>query len=272
MACERDCIIRFIDYIESLGIEINLGKNKARGNKGFFKARGVNYRIDVSKGLSDEEKLKVLVHEFVHYVHFTHDRTLKSAEFLFGEDTESYEEDLIKLTVESIPKSTAEPLFAKKSRLKKETSEIVKLLKKSFPDFRQSLPYKPLEKSLKNPLKYLLKYDRVKVFEGFKFKIYSIENINTDFPELSEECRLYIRLQSKQRALRRINSRISKLNRYYNNLSELISRSFEYFITEPETMSAKTPRLYNFYKDYIASKQDKLLTEMAEILFTPSPQ
>ena len=40
MVSERNRIIRLKEYFESLGIEVNIGKNKARGNKGFF--RGTN--------------------------------------------------------------------------------------------------------------------------------------------------------------------------------------------------------------------------------------
>ena len=36
MASERNRILDVLNYVESCGIEVNIGKNKARGNKGFF--------------------------------------------------------------------------------------------------------------------------------------------------------------------------------------------------------------------------------------------
>ena len=82
MVSKRDRILNFINYIESLGIEVNFNKNKARGNKGFFKAIGVKYRIDISKGLTEDEQLSVLLHEFAHYIHYSYDKNLQNLEIV----------------------------------------------------------------------------------------------------------------------------------------------------------------------------------------------
>ena len=37
MVSTRNRILNLVDYIESTGIVVNIGKNKAQGNKGFFK-------------------------------------------------------------------------------------------------------------------------------------------------------------------------------------------------------------------------------------------
>ncbi len=96
MANQRNCITRLVEYIESCGVDINIGKNKARGNKGFFKARGYdNYRIDISNKLEEVEILRVLVHEFSHYIHYTNDKTLKSTEYLFGNDFDDFRQSII---------------------------------------------------------------------------------------------------------------------------------------------------------------------------------
>ena len=266
MACERNSIVDFIKYIESLGIEVNAGKNKARGNKGFFKACGKKYRIDISKDISGTEILKVLVHEFIHYVHYNYDKTLKSVDFLFGSKFDEYEEDLIKLTVESLPKASIEPLFNECKKLKDEINQLSDKIKIMYPDFKLSVPCKQLEKPITHtPCKYLLKYDRVKVFEGFSFKIYSINDLDKDFQNIDETCRLYIKLQSKRRALKRISSKISRLNRYYNNKSELIARSFEYYVTQPNLMKQKTPELYSYYNEFIKDKKNEFITKMISI-------
>ena len=67
MVSKRDCIENIIDYLRTLNIEVNVAKNNARGNKGFFSAKGFSYRIDVSKKIENEEILSVLAHEFAHY-------------------------------------------------------------------------------------------------------------------------------------------------------------------------------------------------------------
>ena len=123
--------------------------------------------------------------------------------------------------------------------------------------------YKPIEKSLAHSsCKYLLKYDRVKVFENFQFKIYSIKNLNEDFPQINDTAKLYIKLRAKQRVLKRLHSKISRLNKYYNNPSELIARSFEYYVTNPEFMKIKTPKLYDYYKNFIQNNNNELITNM----------
>ncbi|MCQ2744199.1 MAG: hypothetical protein MJ230_05325 [bacterium] len=264
MAGKRNCITRLVEYIESCGVDINIGKNKARGNKGFFKARGYNnYRIDISSKLDEGEILRVLVHEFSHYIHYKNDKTLKSTEYLFRNEFCNFEEDLIKLTVDSIPKNTVEPLFLKKEELKKEISKLNDYIKNFYPDFKLSEPYKKIEKNLSKSAKYLLKYDRVKLLSGLTFKIYSIENLKKDFKELNEVEYKYILLKSKQRNLRRINSKISKLNKYYNSPTELIARSFEYFIFNPNIMQEITPKLFDFYK--LNSIKNPQIKKMIEI-------
>ena len=215
MADKRNCITNFVDYISSLGIKINIAKNKAQGNKGFFKAANDQYRIDVAKGLSESDMLKVLVHEFIHYLHFSYDKTLKSTDFLFNNSFCNFEDELINLTVESIPKASIEPLFKLKTQLSNEIKSISSSLKMTFPNFKMSEPCKNLENIIRNSeLKHLLKHDNVKVFKGLGYKYYSIKSIEDGFPNLDENIAKYLVLLSKKRALKRINSRISRLNRY----------------------------------------------------------
>ena len=72
-------------------------------------------------------------------------------------------------------------------------------------------------------------------------KIYSINSIEVDFPSVTAEQRLYIQLKSKQRALARINSRIAKLNRYYNRPAELFARFAELYFLEHEKAKETAP-------------------------------
>ena len=97
MASERNRILDIINYLESLGVKVNLSKNKAQGNKGFFKAVGNSYRIDISKKLNQDEILGVLSHEFAHYVHYKYDKNLKSLSFVFENLDETILNEMINI-------------------------------------------------------------------------------------------------------------------------------------------------------------------------------
>ena len=92
-------------------------------------------------------------------------------------------------------------------------------------------------------------------------KIYGIEDL-----ELDESCLLYIKLKSKQRELRRINSRITKLNKYYNLPTELFARSFELFVDNSDALKLKAPTIFNFYQEAINTNKIPLLTEFTKLL------
>ena len=240
MASQRNRIIDLQNYLKSLNIDINIGKTKAHGNKGIFLHRMNKYRIDISKNLEEEEILSVLLHEFAHYVHYTYDSSLKSLDFIFENYNEEVHEELIKVTVQNVPKKFATMLYSKKENLSKEIKNLVSILKLKYPDFKLSHNNKFIESELSNPLKYLLKYDRVKIFN----KIYSIDKLDEDF-SLNDVQKNYIILKSKQRSLRRINSKINKLNRYYNNPSEMFARFVEMFYTQPEKLKSIAPVAYS---------------------------
>ena len=92
MVSERDRILNLKNYLRTFGVDINIGKTKARGNKGIFIGRKNSYRIDVSRDISEDKIFPVIIHEFVHYVHYIYDSSLKSLEFVFGEGIEASEE------------------------------------------------------------------------------------------------------------------------------------------------------------------------------------
>ena len=104
MADKRNRIIDLCEYLESLGIQINIAKNKARGHLGFFKAQGQTYRIDVKKGLEDDAVLKTLAHEFAHFIHFQVDKKLLSLDSILGDVSDELLENILDITVRAIPK------------------------------------------------------------------------------------------------------------------------------------------------------------------------
>ena len=262
MACTRD---RIINFLESLNIDVNVGKNKARGNKGFFSAAGNQYRIDVAKGLSEEAQARVLVHEFAHYVHYFYDKKLKNLNFIFPDLSPELLNELISVTVEAVDKNDISPLFTAKEELTCIIKELYKRLVSKYGKFCLNKPFYMLEKTLKSSkLFYLLKHDRVKVIDGFGFKLYSIENLDSYCND--DGIKDYILLKSKQRMLRRINSKISRLNRYYNNQSELFSRAIEAYVFNPSDLRTNHDLLYKTLNCTIESGKIELLTKFVNIL------
>lgn len=261
MACKRD---RIVEYLKSIGLEVNVCKNKASGNKGFFKVKSNRYRIDVANNLTETEILHVLVHEFMHYLHFVHDKKLKSLDFMFGQTDELILDELRSLTVELIPKQSAKSLYELKNSAKTEIQKIYEELKSSYIDLKLSKPYKEIERNInKSSYKYLLKYDRVKVWEGFIIKQYSIDNLQ-DYNLTDNEIN-YLKLKSKQRMMNRINSRISKLNRYYNSPSELLARAFEVYIFDKDKFKKIAPISFSYIENNIKEQKIPELNKMVEI-------
>jgi len=266
MASERNRTSELKKYIESLGIKVNLKKNKARGHKGFFQNRSGEYRIDINKTLDDMEILKVLAHEFAHYAHFCYDKNLESLDFFFENFDETILEELLSLTVLMIPKSSIAPLFDKKDILDKALKTLTAELKTIYPDFKLSSTHAKIEKEIKKyNLLYLLKYDRVKILDGFNIKILDINDLELNYPNLSIEAKLYLKLKSKQRHLRKINNRINKLNKYYNSPTELFARAFEFFVINRKLMEEKAPITYKNIEEAILSNRIPILTNFINI-------
>lgn len=201
MANQRNRILELTNYIKSQGIVINIGKNKARGNKGFFKAVNNNYRIDIAENMSEEAILRTLVHEFAHFFHYKKDKTLKKLDFILPNLTDEIHEELISLTVDSIPKDTIKPLFDLKKELENDLKTTINPLKKNL----------------------------------------------------------------RQKQIKSINSKMQRLNRYYNSFTELFARSIEIYILDKEKFSQKAPALEIIYNNEIAKDKNTLLSDFIKI-------
>ena len=263
MAGQRDRIIEIINYLSSRGVTVNIGKNKARGNRGVFLGGGKHsFRIDIAKELPDDKILQVLIHEFAHYVHYCYDPKMESLDFLYGNLNDEIYEELINVTVHQIPKSSASCLYETKKDVQNKIKASVELIKTTYPDFRPSKPYKRIEKSLRYPVKYLLSYDNVRVL----CRIYSVRNLESDFPALTPAQSAYIFLKSQQRALGRINSKISKLNRYYNRPSELFARFAELYFLSPEKSRELAPIASSIMDDKLINNSIPEFVKLKQIL------
>ena len=245
MANKRNRILDLTNYLESIGITVNIAKNKAQGKKGFFKVKNNNYRIDIAKGLDEEETIRTLSHEFAHYIHYQNDKTLKSLSFIFP-DNDDVLEELISITVNSILKDSIKPIFNEIEKLKKEITFYTEDIKKDIPEFKEGSNCDVLEKKIKKTsLKYLLKKDVVKIIGPF-----SSEILNVNLLEGNSIEEKYVLLKSKQRLLKRLRTRVSTLNKYYNTPTELFARSFEAFIYEENYLKENSPIIYNCYKKF----------------------
>ena len=236
MASERNRIIELKKYFTSLGINIKIGKTKARGHKGIFMHKFGNFRIDISEIDDENEVLSVLLHEFAHFVHYKYDKKLKSLDFIFDELNDEIMEELIKVTVNNVPKDFAAALYSKKNKLKNDIKLLGEIIKKHYPKFKLSQSCNDIEKQLPIPEKYFIKYDRIKYLNN----IYSIENLDTN-KKINEFEKAYINLKSKQRKLKTINSRISRLNKYYNSPTELFARFIETYYIKPDIAKKLAP-------------------------------
>lgn len=236
MDCKRNRIVEISDYLNSLGIIVNIGKTKARGNRGVFIHSRNGYRIDIAKNLSEEEQLSAILHEFAHYVHYKYDKTLQTLDFIFGDNCEKVSDELVNITVKCIPKKFATDLFEEKSKFKKNISALATVIRSHYPKFVLSQKFKPIENKICLKYKYLLKYDRVNVFG----KIYSVDNIYT-YSDLDEYSVAYIQLRQQQRFINRINSKITKLNKYYSSKSELFARFIENYFLDRDCLKSIAP-------------------------------
>lgn len=215
MADKRDRVIRLAQYIEGLGVKVNLGKTKARGNKGIFLSREDVFRIDISKNIDETSALSTLLHEFAHFIHYKHDKTLKSLDFVFKNLSEDEYEELLNVTVKNIPKDFASSLYKRKKQLSDENRFLAEKIKSVYPDFKLSEPHKKIEFGL-----------------IFGFGMNDIQNS-------------YIKLKSNQKNIAKINARINKLNKYYNQPSELWARFFELFFTDELLARKIAPNICN---------------------------
>ena len=257
MASTRD---RIIEYLESVGIDVNIGKNKARGNKGFFLAGRDKYRIDIAKGLTEAASERVLVHEFAHYFHYCYDKKLNDLSFIFEDMSAELMEELLSITAESLKKADIKPLFDQKSKLQRNIKELHERLTLIYGRFDLNKPFHKLEKRLMfTNYKYLLKHDKVRVLEGFGSKVYSVENL-ADY-DIDNDVKDYVKLKSDCRMLRKINSKISRLNKYYNNPSELFARAFEAYIFNREYLNNNFALVKTEFDNAVSSGKFDKLTE-----------
>ena len=170
------------------------------------------------------------------------------------------------MKVETIPKENVKPIFDEKNNLQNQINILSKKIKNNYPDFKPSEKLNHLENIInKTPYKYLLKHDIVKIVDLFSTKIYSLNNLKQIVPNVDDCIIDYLNLRSKQRKLKRINNKISKLNKYYNSTTELFARSIELFICNKEIAKTFAPNLTNHYENVIKMNKIPMLNDVVNI-------
>ncbi len=240
-----------VRYISSLGLEVRTA-TKARGNRGFFKVG----RIDVSKTLDDKSAVRTLVHEFSHYIHHKLDKSLKSLDKVLVEDSQQLRDELLEVTYFVDENSLCTKLNRENEKLKKNIKTLTDEIRHEYPKFSANDDLKEFKKySRWSDLRYLEKYDRVKIQSLSSDKIYSVDNVSCDFPDIPEVFVYYLKLKSDLRKRAKISRRMSKLNRYYSEPCELFARFIEGIYIDMERVKTVAPTAFNnFLKLYGENK------------------
>ena len=258
-----------IDFMRALNIEVKTN-TKARGNNGLYQKN----RIDVARGLTEEQAIDVLVHEFAHHIHYKIDKDfLKnggSLENIFNTSNIVEIKEELKNVTNLIDKNSRLNIFLK---AKEEASNQIKgmqsAIKRDYPNFLRSKKFPEFEKYIKgSDAKYLVKYDAIRLMQGFFFKkerILTVKNIETDFPDMPKAFQLYIRLCSMQRKQAKITRRIGKLNKYYEKPTELFARYVQGYFSTPETISTVAPTTTKRFNELLSSGYYKELKDLFDI-------
>lgn len=258
-----------IDFLRSVNIEVKTN-TKARGNQGLYQKN----RIDIAKGLKEERAIEVLVHEFAHHIHYKIDKDFikkgGTINTLFKtDDISEIKKELINVT----------NLLDKNSRLKifldakEETSNTIKrmqtAIKRDYPEFLRSKKFTEFEKYVKNSdVRYLVKYDAVRIIKGVFFKkeyILTVKNLEKDFPDMPKAFQIYIRLCSLQRKQAKLARRLNKMNKYYEKPTELFARFVQGYFSTPETISTIAPTSVKRFNELLESGYYKELKDLFEI-------
>lgn len=234
-----------IKYLKCLGIEVHTG-TKARGHHGFY----MKNRIDISKTVPQNQRVSTLIHEFAHYIHSklepNMEKTGGTLECLFKTSSLQIEKELLDVTHFVDENSLCKKLENHKLIIKSKLDEYETVIKKDFPKFMRSKKFKEFEKYIKNSdAKYLLKYDRVKLLKGFwskKYKLYTVDSIEYDFPEIPKAFAAYIRLNSYRKKQSRISARINKSKKYYSKPTELFARFVQGLFIDKEKVCSLAPK------------------------------
>jgi len=238
-----------LDFLKKRKVQIKTN-TKARGHLGFY----CNDKITLSKNLSYDKKLLVLLHEFAHKIHSEiepdHYQKGGNLEILFKtENIELFEKELLKVTEFVDENSKCLNLEEMKNEYKDKVKFYENIIKQEFPNFAKSKKFKEYEqyqRKTKCKSKYFLKYDHIKIFTPWLFKneFYSIEKLDEDFPKLPQNFKNYFYLLSNYRKQKKVQNKIAKCKRYYKRPTELFARFVEGLVKNNAVTKQLAPNVY----------------------------
>ncbi len=234
----------FIKYLRGLGLEVHTTTG-ARGHQGFF----LNNRIDISKNIKEERFIPTLLHEFTHFIHSKIEpcvnKTGGTLEKIFNSSNPIYKKELVRVTQFVDESSRLVKLYEMRDKLRVKIKQQELIIKEEYPEFQRSKPFKPFDKFIKrSDARYLLKYDRVKLVEGFwkpQTRIITIDTLEKDFARMPKSFVACIRLKSLQRKVSRVSARINRYKKYYERPTELFARLVEGLYLDEEWTRALAP-------------------------------
>ena len=246
-----------VKFFRSLGLTVNTS-TKARGNLGLY----TKNRIDISKDIEEDKVVPTLVHEFAHHIHYKIENTDISKggtlEKLFDtKDVEEIRKELVELTNSTDYDKRSEVLIALKEKTSKTIQKLQYAIRQDYPDFQRSKAFKEFDRYVKNSnARYLLKYDVVRIREGFFFpksKILSIANLEKDFPDMPKPFVYYIRLKSEQRKQSKITRRMKKMGKYFLKPTELFARYVQNYFCTPDEVIKMAPNTTKRFEELLKS-------------------
>lgn len=245
----------FIIFLQEQGITVKTN-TKARGNLGIY----FNNRIDISTMTPESRRLSVLAHEYAHKVHYdietTNFKTGGTLEKIFNtENISEIKSELVKITNFVDENSKLIKINAQKEELKQKIKTYENIIKKDYPEFKRSYPFKEINsyfRKTKSPAKYLLKYPNIKIKEKFLFiskdVSYSINTLDKDFEEMPESFRAYIKLKNIEKQYKKVLRYKNKAQNYYEKPTELFSRFIEGLFIDKAYIQKLAPVSYSkFY-------------------------
>ena len=244
---------KFIEFLLKQDIIVKTN-TKARGNLGICFAN----RIDISKNASSQRRITILAHEYAHKVHFDLEKdSFKkggSIEKLFkiSDINEIFKinRELIAVTNFVDENSAFIKFYSRKFEIMREFKFFEEIIRRDYPDFKRSEDFKPINiyfKKNKIPARYLLKYDNIKIIHPIfkKEEIFSIKNLDKDFPEIPEILKTYIKLMSIKREYDRLCRLKRKAVKYYQRPTELFARFIEGIFTDKNKIQELAPNAYS---------------------------
>ena len=257
-----------VKYVKSLNIDLSIN-SKSKRRLGCFIQKTTTYKtnmIKISANLTDKRFIEVLSHEFAHFVHnIMINKTRENEDNLncvFNIDKKNIEianiisKELIEVTYYVDKNSAFENLNKQKEEIKNKIKSLELSIKKKYPYFLKSKPFKEFNKYIKkSDARFLLKYDNIKLITPFlrREKFFSIKNLDVDFKDMPEEFRNYLRLKSLSKKQANITKKINNLKKYYYSSNELFARFIEGIIIDKNLIQTIACTAYERFYNLLES-------------------